>query len=291
MGEPAIVVSRHALFSDIREFDAHGHADALPQHDGFAVAEQRQEVEKIERTIMRIGTHHLLVTLRGETHGNDSAALGENGSVEFRRALRNESQRKTVFTSFLRDSRECMTRRRETFAACRRCIAMSLFADKKHRQSALAPDREIEGKTRDNRDDDIENFRRHRRQVDNGDWPSIVRHTEQTAKDIGHRVLNLKTAEHEAVSLVAGQGFDAVLEAAEGKRLLRPVELAQLLVDIGQDIRQPERRRRIYRHAAIVARTARNLPVGRGVGVSPLGRDHRIAQNLDFRVVIGIAAR
>src|SRR5690606_24173074 len=162
---------------------------------------------------------------------------------EFRRALRNESQRKTVFPSFLRDSRECMTCRRETFAARRRCIAMSFFADEKHRQSALAPDREVEGKTRDDRNDDIENFRRYRREIDDGNWPSIVRYTEQTAEDIGHRVLNLKTAEHEAVSLVAGQRFDAVLEAAERKRLLRPVELAQLLVDIGQDIRQPERRR------------------------------------------------
>ena len=72
---------------DFGKSNAHGHGDALTEDNRLAIGEQRQIVEQIQRAIMRIGPHDLLVALGRKPHRNGGVALRQYGGVEIGWAL------------------------------------------------------------------------------------------------------------------------------------------------------------------------------------------------------------
>ena len=169
---------------------------------------------------------------------------------------------------------------------------MRFLAHQQHRQPALAPHGQIEGQARDHRDHHVQNFRRHGGKVDHRDGTALARHAEQAGQNLAHRVLHRQRPEHEIVALVGDQAFDARLQAAIGQHELGAFQLAQLLVQPQHHVRHAEGRGRVdgNHHVGIVGLAQRAGTAGGGFAVALLGLHHRVGQDFDFRVVMGVAA-
>src|SRR6266516_6319424 len=113
------------------------HAFTERQH--LAGAERGHERQQVSGGIRDRGAQQRLVAIVGEAHRKQRVALGNDGGVELRGALRDEAEINAVFAAFLGDTRDRPAGRPEPDLAVGGDVAVSLFADEQQRRDAVAP--------------------------------------------------------------------------------------------------------------------------------------------------------
>ena len=83
-----------------------GSATPSPKVMASPVPMVGHEFEKACGGVRNAGAQDFLVALVGEAHGEDRIALGQDGRIEFGRALGDDAQRHAVFAAFLGDARD-----------------------------------------------------------------------------------------------------------------------------------------------------------------------------------------
>ena len=163
--------------------------------------------------------HDLLVAVVRHAQREHGVALGQDGRVDLRRALRDDAQRRAVLAAFLGDLGDGALAGLEAERRIGRHVAVRFFADQRDGHLAFAPQREVEGHAAEHRDDDVDDFRRQAGEFQNGDRLVVDRHAEDAAQDLRHAVVDGQRAEHEAVAAVLRDRVDAVLELAVGREI------------------------------------------------------------------------
>ena len=184
------------------------HAFTERQH--LAGAERGHERQQVCGGIRDRGAQQRLVAIVGEAHRKQRVALGNDGGVELRGALRDEAEIDAVFAAFLGDTRDRPAGRSEPDLAVGGDVAVGLFADEQQRRDAVAPQPEIERHAAQHRHHGIDDFGREAGELHDGHRPAIGGQAEQVADHLRHGVAaDIGVVEHEGVARVVAHGFDA----------------------------------------------------------------------------------
>ena len=151
---------------------------------------------------------------------------------------------------------------------------MRLFADQQDRHRAVGPQGEVEGQPAQHRDDDVQDFRRHARGVEDGDRLAVHRHAEDARQQTREIVAHHDAGEHEGIAAVRLQGQEAILDAHIRRQFQRALVFAHHVVDDPRHVRQAVRDRRVDGDVVVV-----------GTGQLALGFDDHLVEDrgLDFR--------
>ena len=178
--------------------------------EDFAGTERRHERQQVGGRIRDRGAQQGLVAIGGEAHRKHPVALGDDGGVELRGALRDEAEIDAVFAAFLGDTRDRPAGRPEPDLAVGGDVAVGLFADEQQRRDAVAPQSEIERHAAQHRHHGINDFGGEAGKLHDGHRPAVSRQPEQVADDFRHGIAaDIGVIEHECVARIVAHGIDA----------------------------------------------------------------------------------
>src|ERR1700691_3299309 len=151
-----------------------------------------------------------LIAIVCHAHDKQSAALRNDGGIEFCRTLAGEAEKNTAFAAFLRDSGQRATGWTESERTIRRRVAMGFFAYEQYRKGAFAPESKLERHSAQNRDDRIDHFRRKTAELHDCHRLIGRRYAKQVTNHLRHCVAaDIGVFKYEVVARVVTQRFDA----------------------------------------------------------------------------------
>ncbi len=219
------------------EAQADRHGYALAEDHRLAGRQGRHEGEQVGGGVRHRRPQQGLIPVVGHAHGEERPALGDDGRVDFGRALRDESERHAVFASLAGDAAERSASRVEAGRCVGRGVAVRLFADEEDRHGALAPKAEVEGKAAEHADHGIHGLGRQARHLHDVDRLAVRIQPEQGGQDLAHRVAaDVGVLEHEGVVRIVADGLDPRHQPVIVHASTAVLQPAHALVDLCHEI-------------------------------------------------------
>ena len=212
---------------DVIEAHPHRHRDAFADDDRLLPAQGRQLGRKPMRVLGQRRVNERLVAVVRHSEGEQRAALRQDRGVDFRRPLTYQAQRDAIFPPLFGDPLDRAPGRCKTLLDARGNIAMGLLADEQNRRRlvVIGPDGEIEDDPADQRDDDVDDLRRHTGQIKDRQWLALHRDLQDSRHQTRQFIADANTGEQELIAPVAfqmTQPFDQADIGPDPGRTVRP---------------------------------------------------------------------